>query len=135
VEQVGTGKPCEGEAEESAFCNAQPCAVPCLWSEWLGWSNCTKPCGGGLQVRARVKLQEARFGGPNCTGNASEQQSCNDDLCPVDCKWEDWGAWGACSKSCGKGTKLRARAQKSEEAGGKKCDGKGEETQQCSNPC
>jgi len=135
VQQVGTGKPCEGEAEETTFCNTDPCKVPCLWADWGEWSNCTKTCGGGMHVRARVKLQEAQYGGQNCTGEPSEQTSCASDPCAVDCSWGDWGAWGPCSTPCGNGTKLRTRSQKSEESGGKACIGPESEMEECGQPC
>lgn len=135
VQQVGTGKPCEGEALETDFCNTDPCAVNCKWDGWAAWSTCTKTCGGGLRVRARVKLQDAQFGGEDCSGNASEQGDCSSNLCPVDCVWEEWGAWGGCSKSCGDGSKRRTRGQKSAEGGGKPCIGPDTESQKCGEPC
>ena len=43
---------------------------------------CSVTCGGGTQVRIREVIQEALFGGDECTGNETELQVCNSNGCP-----------------------------------------------------
>jgi len=48
--------------------------------------------------------------------------NCNTHLCPVDCIYSAYTAFGSCSLSCGSGTKTRTRSVASlEQYGGKKC--------------
>merc|ERR1712029_572927 len=60
------------------------------------------------------------------------------DTHPCPCIWSDWGAWDACSKSCGHGaTKSRKRAiAKPALNNGNDCYGKPKESKLCHlNPC
>ena len=44
--------------------------------------ECSKTCGGGVQIDSRGKHQEALFGGEECEGEATRQGECNTDQCP-----------------------------------------------------
>ena len=33
--------------------------VPCVLGDWMEWSGCTRPCGGGQQTQVRAITQEA----------------------------------------------------------------------------
>ena len=39
-----------GDATESKACNEEACPVP---TEWSGWSQCSKSCGGGTRTKTR----------------------------------------------------------------------------------
>ena len=58
------------------------CSVNCTWSQWSAWETCSVTCGGGTQRRNRLITEQAMFGGNECTGEDSEQQSCNRNGCP-----------------------------------------------------
>ena len=50
----------------------------------------------------------------------------------VDCKWNDFGEWTECSKTCGKGKQERTRTVMTQtQGGGKQCTGSTEETRDC----
>ncbi|KAK3705144.1 hypothetical protein RRG08_005532 [Elysia crispata] len=52
------------------------------WSEWGGWSECSKTCGGGVQYRERNCLNPAPAnGGKECEGLSRETLSCNQESC------------------------------------------------------
>ena len=50
---------------------------------------------------------------------------------PVDCKWNKWGSWNKCSKTCGGGEKARSRSNTAQQYGGKTCQGPHTETRTC----
>uniref|UniRef100_A0A0G4F677 PA14 domain-containing protein n=1 Tax=Chromera velia CCMP2878 TaxID=1169474 RepID=A0A0G4F677_9ALVE len=53
------------------------------WSDWSGWSDCTKSCGTGLKTRSRTCTEPAPSdGGRGCTGDATQSSPCNPDPCP-----------------------------------------------------
>ena len=59
-----------------------PClAVDCVWGEWSDWSECSKPCGGGVKSKSRVIATEAKNGGKACSGNSMESEQCNVHFC------------------------------------------------------
>ena len=94
--------------EESKPCNSQPCPVNCKVSEWDNWSKCTKECGGGTKTRTRTVVTKPQFGGDGCP-NLIENDNCNTQPCPIDCKVGEWENWSDCTKECGTGTTTRKR--------------------------
>ena len=53
------------------------------WSQWNNWTECDQPCGTGSRNRSRnCDNPPPGHGGDNCTGNATDVQSCNVDPCP-----------------------------------------------------
>jgi hypothetical protein len=75
-------KHCEGGCKEIQICHDDPCSVDGDWSAWNTWSNCSRTCGGGIQLRQRqCNNPEPAFGGYNCDGTPTEYQPCNDDRC------------------------------------------------------
>ena len=52
------------------------------WNEW-SYSDCSKSCGGGEQIRIRsCNAPEPQNGGNDCVGIHYEINSCNTDACP-----------------------------------------------------
>ena len=64
------------------YCIAGPETKDYSWGEWSAWEICSVTCGGGSQGRNRSITQQAMFGGNECMGDDSEQQSCNNNGCP-----------------------------------------------------
>ena len=53
---------------------------------------------------------------------------------PIDCKWNEFGAWSSCSKTCGGGGKWRKRTRQIQTVkGGRPCKGDKLEFAECNN--
>ena len=99
-----------------------PAAVNCVGG-WGDWSACSVACGGGNKSRTYAVTTPASGSGEACIKQNGEVEeiSCNSDPCPIDCVGE-WGAWGACSASCGGGEQTRTFTQTTPAAhGGTAC--------------
>ena len=100
------------------FCNdTSGCPVNCTLSEWGPWSACSTTCGNGTQSRSRTVVAPARNGG-SCDSTTQSQSCSSTSGCPVNCQVGNWGAWGACSASCGGGTQTRTRSITTQPANG-----------------
>lgn len=97
---------CELNLPNSCWCKQKPCTpTPCegTWSE----GTCSADCGGGTRTSTYVISKVATCGGTPCANDHGDQttSACNTEECctPVDCQ----GTWsyGACSASCGGGTR------------------------------
>eukprot|EP00397_Hematodinium_sp_SG-2012_P001943 GEMP01001948.1.p1 GENE.GEMP01001948.1~~GEMP01001948.1.p1 ORF type:complete len:1138 (+),score=201.54 GEMP01001948.1:209-3622(+) len=120
------GISCEGKLKETMTCNPHPCDthVNCKLGDWSNWDRCTKTCGGGQQLRIRSVQVPAVDGGVPCNDPLREIRGCNEQGCggQIDCIWQEWETWGACSRTCGGGQKNRNRLVKvSPRKGGKLC--------------
>ncbi|KAM4629779.1 hemicentin-1 [Polymixia lowei] len=133
------GRPCEGKAVEVIMCSVRPCPVVGNWGSWLPWSPCSETCGKGMQTRIRLcNNPPPAFDGSQCEGPDSQTQVCKERPCPVDGKWSSWVSWGACSVSCGGGTRQRTRlcASPAPQHGGRQCEGNDVHIDFCnSDPC
>ncbi|KAK2908097.1 hemicentin-1 isoform X2 [Channa argus] len=133
------GRTCEGKAVEAIMCSVRPCPVAGKWGSWLPWSPCSETCGKGTQSRVRLcNDPPPAFDGPQCEGTDTQTQVCKDRSCPVDGKWSSWVSWGACSVSCGGGTRQRTRlcASPAPQNGGRQCEGNDVHIDFCnSEPC
>ncbi|XP_042370765.1 hemicentin-1 [Plectropomus leopardus] len=133
------GRPCEGKAVEVIMCSVRPCPVAGNWGSWLPWSPCSETCGKGMQSRIRLcNNPPPAFDGPQCEGTDTQTQVCKERPCPVDGKWSSWVTWGACSVSCGGGTRQRTRlcASPAPQHGGRQCEGNDVHIDFCnSDPC
>jgi len=86
TEEEHGGRGC-GEAVEPVQCNVDACDRPCILEDWSEWSECTKACDWGYQMRQRGVAEEA---GP--TGYCPESwdwdrlqaQWCAEFYCPPD---------------------------------------------------
>ena len=75
------------------------CPVNCVMADWQSWESCDVTCGTGSTRRYRKVLTLPTFGGEIC-GQAVEEKSCDNGLCPVPCEFSDWSEWGGCSMTC-----------------------------------
>lgn len=109
----------------------------CEYLPWSAWSACSKECGLGSQTKTRDTVP-AKNGGKPCNPNKLKRsRDCNTKPCPVDCKWDEWSEWGACSVTCGNGVSKRSRDVKSPaDHGGAACKGPAEQSEHCNpEPC
>ncbi|XP_040264776.1 hemicentin-1 isoform X1 [Bufo bufo] len=127
---------CQGEESETRICQNKICPVDGSWSDWSPWEECTKTCGSGKKTRTRTcHVPPGQEGGKACLGKAVDTIVCNTEPCPVDGIWSSWQAWGACSKTCGKGTQTRMRVCNNPPPSfdGSPCEGQDTQTQICSD--
>ncbi|XP_068104787.1 properdin-like [Hyperolius riggenbachi] len=107
-----------------------PCQACCqaAWSEWSNWGACTVSCLEGVQRRQRVCIGQGE-----CEGYTEEVQACTmKDCCPKNGGWAEWGAWSACSVTCGLGKRKRSRScSKPAPICGGNCPGNEQEVGQC----
>jgi len=109
--------------------------VDCQIGDWGAWGACSEACGAGTQERSREKTVVEANGG-SCDYDLTATQACNDGPCAVDCEVGDWGAWGACSETCGAGSQERSREKTVVEADGGTCNLELTQTQACDDgPC
>ncbi|CAD7922583.1 unnamed protein product [Amoebophrya sp. A120] len=113
TEAAHLGKPCSGSLVETEACNDAACVAKrdCELSYWSSWGECSKSCGGGQQNRTRTVTATALAGGKPCSGGLVELQACSLPKCEtdLDCIWNEWQEWSACSRSCGIGSRARSR--------------------------
>ncbi|XP_071130861.1 uncharacterized protein [Mytilus edulis] len=130
------GLSCSGSASDSQSCNTHNCPINGGYTSWSSWDTCTVTCGGGTQDRTRSCTNPApQYGGLQCSGAASSQQSCNTHHCPIDGVWTSWSGWGTCTVSCGGGSQDRTRSctNPAPQYGGADCVGVTSETQGCNS--
>mmetsp|Transcript_87137 Transcript_87137/g.154240 ORF Transcript_87137/g.154240 Transcript_87137/m.154240 type:complete len:1080 (-) Transcript_87137:69-3308(-) len=128
------GLPCIGETHESQTCNTAACPVDCQWGPWSVWSICSKTCGGGVIRRYRDVAVTDKHGGNVCLGPPEQEAECGGNSCGVDCEWNDWNEWSACTVSCGGGRTGRERSIKTlQEHGGMACTGNHTEEFACNS--
>jgi len=140
------GFPCPSQMDSSTrTCNNGPCPVNGGWSDFGAWDDCPVSCGGAEHSRYRVCDSPApAHGGDDCTVDGStdtETEKCNENPCPINGGWGDFGAWDDCPVSCGGAEHSRYRVCDSPapQYGGDDCtvDGSTDtETEKCNeNPC
>jgi len=127
------GRDCKGPSTVADQCfSATACPIHCEYSGWQDWGECTKSCNVGVKHRERQILQHPGFGGLACDGKRKQPMVCNEKPCPLDCTWEAWTPFQACTVQCGGGEHKRSRALLSEaQHGGRPCDGEKEEAIAC----
>lgn len=118
------GDICDGALRMIEACNvdSEICRAkmpkPCEWSEWGEWEGCSASCGGGSSARERSIRKDQEYSGEGCQGVLKQIRSCSTQSCnpaldkDVDCEWNAWSEWGACSRTCGGGQKERWRGVK-----------------------
>ncbi len=97
------------------LCNTQACPVVplspvnCVVSEWSTASPCSAQCDGGVASSYRTITTFPALSGAACP-SLIRTTACNTHACNVDCVVGPWGEWEACTKSCGRGFRLRRRS-------------------------
>ncbi|XP_028399271.1 protocadherin Fat 4-like [Dendronephthya gigantea] len=93
----------------------------CTYTQWGQWGACTAKCGYvGIKTRTRSLRSSAQCGG-RCDYKYSEQASCPNTCCPIDCRYT-WQSWSACDVTCGHGKRTRyMKITSNEKCGGKPC--------------
>jgi len=138
VSPEGNGKKCSVQVKsEMVPCHTHPCGtaqcVDGMWGDWGQWGECSASCGGGLKWRVRRIVTEASQCGRPAVGEDRQIAYCSSQGCrgDADCRFDDWGAWGACSCSCD-GVKHRSRSIGAYGRGnGKWCRGDTKEVAPC----
>lgn len=148
---------CNGTLMQQENCSLKECSNDGQWTSWSRWSDCSRTCSVGWQVRFRNCSNQSTHrvgqscqgnfsdfrncsvgpspqqGGPDCSGNSPEEAYCNFGPCPNHGQWTTWSSWSECSKSCGKGTKNRNRTCSNTfpRFGGRNCSGEGKQIMSC----
>jgi len=122
------------------ICNDQvECPIDCEWGSWSSFSECSLPCFDGVngtRSQNRSIAVEAQFGGANCSGSDINVEYCNTQPCPVNCSWNQWSNWTACTVDCGTGLTNRSRTKNDEKFGGLPCEGNATMSDVCNTqPC
>ncbi|XP_072106624.1 adhesion G protein-coupled receptor B3 isoform X7 [Mobula birostris] len=125
------GRACDGPESQTKMCNIALCPVDGQWKEWSPWTDCSVTCSNGTQQRTR-QCTAAAHGGSECRGHWAESRECFNSECTENGKWNPWGHWSACSKSCDGGWQRRIRVCQGLVITGQPCEGLGEEIQKCS---
>ncbi len=99
---------CRGNELGMSVCDPGPCQGDL--GDWAPWAACSSTCGLGYQVRSKIcpgytqcpreTFDTKRCDLQPCTSNYSPKQATSSS---------QWGAWGACSSSCGTGEKMREK--------------------------
>lgn len=83
VEPLHGGEPC-GETVEATSCNMDSCDKDCELHDWTAWTECSKECDGGVQVRFR-HISEQAVGDGQCPSSDSivrmNYMECNNFAC------------------------------------------------------
>ncbi|KAJ8374864.1 hypothetical protein SKAU_G00054440 [Synaphobranchus kaupii] len=101
-ERSGSGLPCLGPDRQDQVCVLAACDRNGGWSDWTGWTECTKSCGGGVRTRRRECDSPTPEGeGDYCEGQRTEITPCSTDHCPVaPCTEVPGTAFSSCGPSC-----------------------------------
>ncbi|XP_077863803.1 SCO-spondin-like [Saccoglossus kowalevskii] len=115
-------------------CTEDVCDVDGDWSSWSAWSDCDKPCEGGVSRRYRGCVNPAPKGlGRDCEGTDVENKPCNTEPCEEDGAWGSWSPWSECTVTCGAGVTTRTRDcdDPAPAGGGRPCPGNETDISSC----
>jgi hypothetical protein len=122
-EPIFGGAPCP-YAVDINYCDAGPCPVDCVVSDWQAWSPCPVTCAAAGENYFRTRHREILLNGTDgCDYNLEETEPvpCASNECPVNCILGDWSEWTDCV-GCGLQEQTRKRTVIQEPAhGGRIC--------------
>eukprot|EP00092_Neocalanus_flemingeri_P014899 GFUD01016091.1.p1 GENE.GFUD01016091.1~~GFUD01016091.1.p1 ORF type:complete len:1172 (-),score=192.98 GFUD01016091.1:160-3675(-) len=120
------------------------CPTPAKVGTWADWTpDCGQCHKGGAypqQSRERDCMAAKLSGYPTLDAgiltcemiSIEETQHCKIPMCPVNCVWNTWTSWSACTKTCGGGVRSRERWPTiAASFGGAPCTGKREKREKC----
>ncbi|KAL4238338.1 hypothetical protein ACF0H5_003048 [Mactra antiquata] len=128
------GVDCVGDTTEEHICVVVYCPIDGGFANWDIWSDCSQTCDEGIQTRTRTCTDPSpQYGGADCFGSDTDEQSCLLVYCPIDGGLASWMEWGVCSHTCDEGTQSRARtcSDPIPQYGGADCVGDTIEEQTC----
>lgn len=129
---------CSGENMQIRKCNDINCPVNGGFGNFSKWSSCPL-----CYHEDREKPKQKRFrkcdapmpayGGLSCEGLEMEERDCLINYCPIHGGWSEWSSWGECSKTCGRGLKVRKRFcnNPAVKHNGNTCEGENVEYEEC----
>jgi len=111
----------------------------CVIASWEQWTECSRTCGGGHRSRVRHILSPAANGGAACNDSLAMMEPCAEEPCGhevcIDCLWEAWSEWGACTQ-CGNQRFRHRNIARVPNHCGKPCDAKAaKELGECESHC
>ncbi|XP_060092430.1 complement component C6 [Heteronotia binoei] len=101
------------ESNEGCFCDRYP---------WTAWSSCSKTCNSGTQSRHRQIVIDDYHQKKSCNRfcKLQESKACNQQLCPINCVFGDFGPWSECDPCLKKQFRIRPLIRPSQ-FGGEPC--------------
>ncbi|XP_039253166.2 coadhesin-like isoform X2 [Styela clava] len=99
---------CVGNTVLTETCEIAPCATSASgasWGTWGPFGACTTTCGSGSRTRYKICV-----GPGTCEGSMMESTPCRNNACPTippGGSWGTWGPFGACTTTCGSGSRTR----------------------------
>ncbi|XP_065103041.1 properdin-like [Paramisgurnus dabryanus] len=122
--------PSYGYTESDGVCKS---CGPAAWTEWSPWSKCTVSCKEGVRQRQRKCYGIGVCLDPEDLGTFQTESCTEQNCCPVEGGWSEWGDWQPCSVTCENGIKKRQRTCTNPPPQcGASCNGPAEETADCS---
>eukprot|EP00746_Dinoflagellata_sp_MGD_P149407 gnl/MRDRNA2_/MRDRNA2_81439_c0_seq1.p1 gnl/MRDRNA2_/MRDRNA2_81439_c0~~gnl/MRDRNA2_/MRDRNA2_81439_c0_seq1.p1 ORF type:complete len:3654 (+),score=523.54 gnl/MRDRNA2_/MRDRNA2_81439_c0_seq1:90-11051(+) len=133
MEPQNGGHTCDSlQSSETKACNTQACesasSVECDWGPWGQWQMPEAKCGKVTKRRVRSMGPEAACSSTQTEVAPVELEPCG-SCTPVDCKFDEWGPWSACSQG-GLRQHMRIIARYPD-CGGKPCEGDEREVEPC----
>jgi hypothetical protein len=119
------GAYCDGLNEKTESCNLGECPIHGGWTDWKA-DDPYNACGSGQEIQSRTCTNPTpAYGGTGCSGLNINVATIDNDPCPVDGGWSEWGIVGPTYTACGEGQEVWARScdAPAPQYGGAACDG------------
>ncbi|PIK51722.1 putative SCO-spondin-like [Apostichopus japonicus] len=130
------GEDCTGINNMTSDCYVTRCEIDGGWSDWSQWSDCSRSCETGSELRNRTcdNPPPTPPYGEDCHGPSNQSRECNVHICPVQGNWTSWTGWSDCPVTCGGDIQTRYRLCTNPPPlfGGDPCQGDMNEERDCS---